>query len=156
MSTTRESRCCSRIRITRGLGALERGAAQTQEPGPYLLQASIAACHARAPSADATDWKRIAALYGELARVTPSPVVELNRAIAISRDEGPAAGLALLDALHEGGALERYPYLPAARADLLERLGRREETAAEFDRAAALAENTTQRGRLLARARPLR
>ena len=121
-------------------------------PGAYQLQAAIAACHARAATADATDWARIAALYGALAQHSPSPVIELNRAMAISRAHGPAAGLTLLDALRDEPALARYHLLPSARADLLERLGRLEEARAEFVRAASLAANDRQRERLEARA----
>src|ERR1051325_1211350 len=113
--------------IARGLAALARADALTATPGPYQLQAAIAACHTRAPSVDATDWAAIAALYGALARRSPSPVIELNRAMAVSRAEGPKAGLALLDKLRREPSLARYHLLPAARADLLERLGRRAE-----------------------------
>ncbi|HEY6179456.1 MAG TPA: DUF6596 domain-containing protein, partial [Kofleriaceae bacterium] len=106
--------------IARGLAALARADALTATPGPYQLQAAIAACHTRAPSVDATDWAAIAALYGALARRSPSPVIELNRAMAVSRAEGPKAGLALLDKLRREPSLARYHLLPAARADLLE------------------------------------
>ncbi len=138
--------------IDRGLAALARADALAAAPGPYHLQAAIAACHARAVSIDTTDWARIAALYGQLAVRAPSPVVELNRAVAISRAEGPAAGLALLDALQDSPALRRYHLLPSARADLLEQLGRLDEAGAEFARAAELAGNARQRDRLLTRA----
>ena len=138
--------------IARGLAALARADALTATPGPYQLQAAIAACHTRAPSVDATDWAAIAALYGALARRSPSPVIELNRAMAVSRAEGPKAGLALLDKLRREPSLARYHLLPAARADLLERLGRRAEACREFKRAADLATNARQRARLLARA----
>ena len=135
------------------LGRIAPGAA----PGPYRLQAEIAACHARAPSATATDWQRIAALYAELARQVPSPVIALNHAMAVSRAYGPAAGLALLDELatHPAAqpALARYHWLPSARADLLERLGRSDDARAEYERAAALTDNARQRERLLARAK---
>jgi RNA polymerase sigma factor (sigma-70 family) len=120
--------------------------------GPYRLQASIAACHARAKSAEETDWKQIAALYRELLTLFPSPVVALNHAVAVSRAEGPAAGLALLDAIVGDGSLVNYPLLPAARADLLERLGRNEEAQQEFLRAASLTDNAAQKARLLSRA----
>ncbi|HSR99426.1 MAG TPA: sigma-70 family RNA polymerase sigma factor [Kofleriaceae bacterium] len=145
-----------RALIAQGLAAL--GAAErlvdrlTDEPGAYQLQAAIAACHARAASAVATDWERIAALYGELARRAPSPVIELNRAVAISRARGPAAGLKLLDVLEREPALARYHLLPSARADLLEQLGRFDEARAAFERAASLAGNARQRERLEARA----
>ncbi len=138
--------------IDAGLAALAAADALTDAPGPYHLQAAIAACHARAASVAATDWGRIAALYGDLAARAPSPVVELNRAIAIARAEGAAAGLARLDALAAEPALRRYHLLPAARADLLEQLGRRAEATAEFRRAAELATNARQRDRLLYRA----
>jgi len=141
-----------RARIDRGLGALERAMAKGAAAGPYQLQAAIAACHARARTAEETDWPRIAALYGELARLHPSPVIELNRAIAVSRAEGPARGLVLLDALATQPALTRYHLLPSARADLLERLGRHEAARAEFERAASLTDNARQRRRLLDRA----
>jgi RNA polymerase sigma factor (sigma-70 family) len=143
--------------IALGLHALARAEGLTQagtnEPGAYQLQAAIAACHARADSVDTTDWARIASLYGELAQHVASPVIELNRAVAISRAHGPAAGLALLDALREEPSLAKYHLLPSARADLLERLGRFEEAREAFERAAKLASNTRQRERLQARAR---
>jgi predicted RNA polymerase sigma factor len=138
--------------IGQGLADLARAESLQQVPSAYRLQAAIAACHARAATAEATDWSQIAVLYRELARRTPSPVIALNHAVAISRAEGPAAGLALLDALAEEPALARYHLLPSARADLLEQLGRRDEARAEFERAAALAENARQRERLRARA----
>lgn len=136
--------------VTAGLEALGRA----DGTGPYALQARIAACHARAPSVEGTDWAQIAALYGELARRWPSPVVELNRAVAVARAEGPAAGLALLDRLVGEPALARYPQLHGARGELLERLGRVDEARAEFARAAGLATNERIRRRLLARAGP--
>lgn len=138
--------------IAEGLAALARAEQLATAPGAYQLQAAIAACHARAATADATDWARIAALYGALAHHSPSPVIELNRAVAISRADGPAAGLTLLDALRDEPALARYHLLPSARADLLERLGRFEEARSEFLRAASLAANDRQRERLEARA----
>jgi RNA polymerase sigma-70 factor, ECF subfamily len=141
-----------RALIARGLAALARAEALTRAPGRYQLQAAIAACHTRAASVDTTDWAAIAALYGELARLTPSPVIELNRAMAVSRAQGARAGLALLDRLRREPSLARYHLLPAARADLLERLGRRAEAGREFERAAELAGNARQRARLLARA----
>jgi RNA polymerase sigma factor (sigma-70 family) len=140
------------ILIRRGLAALAR-AELLGAPGPYALQAAIAACHARARTAGDTDWTRIAALYGELARVSPSPVVELNRAVAVGMAEGPAAGLALVDALAGDGALARYQWLPAVRGDLLEKLGRRAEASAEFARAAQMATNVRERALLEERAR---
>jgi len=140
------------ILIRRGLAALAR-ARLLGGQGPYALQAAIAACHARARTAGETDWARIAALYGELARVSPSPVVELNRAVAVGMAEGPAAGLALVDALAQDGALARYQWLPSVRGDLLEKLGRRVEAAAEFARAAGMATNVRERDLLQERAR---
>ncbi|MGH7725887.1 MAG: RNA polymerase sigma factor [Candidatus Eiseniibacteriota bacterium] len=141
--------------IRRGLVALERaerlgGAAGAL--GPYALQAAIAACHARARTPEETDWSRIASLYGTLARVSPSPVIELNRAVAIAMAEGPEAGLARVDALVQEPALERYHLLPAVRGDLFEKLGRFAEARTEFERAAALAQNGRERDLLLARA----
>jgi len=141
-----------RALIDRGLAALARAEALTAAPGRYQLQAAIAACHTRAASVDTTDWAAIAARYGELARLTPSPVIELNRAMAVSRAQGARAGLALLDRLRREPSLARYHLLPAARADLLEHLGRRAEACREFKRAAELAGNARQRARLLARA----
>jgi RNA polymerase sigma factor (sigma-70 family) len=140
------------ILIRRGLAALAR-AELLGPPGPYTLQAAIAACHARARTAAETDWKRIAALYGELARVNPSPVVELNRAVAVGMAEGPAAGLALVDELAGEGKLARYQWLPAVRGDLLEKLGRRSEASAEFMRAAQMATNAREKDLLEERAR---
>jgi predicted RNA polymerase sigma factor len=136
--------------IGRGLAALARATALGGEPGPYVLQAHIAACHARALRAEDTDWARIAAIYAALARVAPSPVVELNRAVAVSMAEGPAAGLAIVDTL--GAALEGYHLLPSVRGDLLQKLGRHEEARAEFERAASLTKNARERALLLARA----
>ena len=124
--------------------------------GPYLLQAEIAACHARARVARDTDWRAIAALYAELAQVQPSPVVELNRAVAIGMADGPAAGLALADALALGGKLAGYHWLPSVRADLLAKLGRVEEARREFERAAAMTANSRERELLLERARSMR
>ncbi|WP_344263670.1 RNA polymerase sigma factor [Streptomyces sodiiphilus] len=137
--------------IRRGLAALERAEA-LGPPGPYGLQAAVAACHARARTGEETDWARIAALYGELARRMPSPVVELNRAVAVSRAEGPAAGLELVDALAGEPALKEYHLLPSVRGDLLAGLGRMTEARAEFERAAALTRNGRERALLLARA----
>jgi RNA polymerase sigma-70 factor (ECF subfamily) len=141
--------------IARGLASLERaeGLLGGRARGRYAIQAAIGACHARADSTTTTDWARIAALYGELAQVSPSPVVELNRAMAVAMAEGPAAGLALIDALAGEPSLQRYHLLPGARADLLERLGRRAEAAVEFERAAMLARNVPERELLRQRAR---
>ncbi len=138
--------------ISRGLSALARAEARGGPPGPYVLQASIVACHARARVAEQTDWSRIAALYAELGALLPSPVVELNRALAVSMAEGPAAGLKLVEALLAEPALRSYHLLPSARADLLERLGRLAEARAEYERAAELTQNERQRERLLWRA----
>jgi len=139
--------------IRRGLAALARAEQLGGRLGPYALQAAIAACHARARAAADTDWVRIAALYGDLARVMPSPVVELNRAVAIGMAEGPAAGLALVDALAGETLLKDYQWLPSVRGDLLEKLGRRAEARAEFARAAALTANARERALLEERAR---
>jgi len=141
-----------RTLIDAGLAALAHAESRAAAPGPYQLQAAIAACHARATEAAATDWRRIAALYGDLARVVPSPVIELNRAVAVARADGPAAGLAILDALVDEPALARYHLLPAARADLLVQLGRFADAAAEFERAASLTKNVRQQQRLRQRA----
>jgi RNA polymerase sigma factor (sigma-70 family) len=138
--------------IRRGLSALERALGLGDGRGPYTLQAAIAACHARAAVAEQTDWVRIAALYGELARVAPSPVVLLNRAMAVSMAEGPAAGLELVDAIASEPSLQRYHLLPSARADLLFKLGRLDEARRDFERAASLTDNQKQKAKLLARA----
>ena len=139
--------------IRRGLAALARAEQLGGRLGPYALQAAIAACHARARTAQDTDWTRIAALYGELARVMPSPVVELNRAVAVGMAEGPAAGLALVDVLAGDTLLRDYQWLPSVRGDLLEKLGRREEARAEFTRAAAMTTNACERALMEERAR---
>jgi RNA polymerase sigma factor (sigma-70 family) len=138
--------------IRRGLAALEQAERLGGALGPYALQAAIAACHARARTPEETDWARIAGLYDALARLMPSPVVELNRAVAVSRASGPAAGLAVADALRDEPALKNYHLLPAVRGDLLEKLGRLEEARAEFERAAALTRNGAERTLLLERA----
>ena len=138
--------------IRRGLAALARAGSLGGAQGPYALQAAIAACHARAATAEDTDWARIAALYGELARLTPSPVVELNRAVALGMAYGPEAGLKLADSLVSEPALEGYHLLPAVRGDLLSKLGRGEEARAEFKRAASLTRNARERELLLQRA----
>ena len=138
--------------IRRGLTALERAGALGGTPGPYALQAAIAACHARARVAEDTDWARIVDLYGDLGRVTPSPIVELNRAVAVGMASGPAAGLALVDALTSEPALGAYHFLPSVRGDLLAKLGRFEEARTELERAAALTQNSSQRQLLLERA----
>jgi RNA polymerase sigma-70 factor, ECF subfamily len=140
------------LAITRGLAALSRGQTLAQAPGPYLLQAELAACHARARTPKATDWARIVTLYGELGRIMPSPVIELNRAMAVAMVDGPGAGLELVDALMSEPALKGYHLLPSARAELLERLGRFEEARKDFERAAEMTQNSRQRERLLWRA----
>jgi RNA polymerase sigma factor (sigma-70 family) len=138
--------------IHRGLAALERAEALGGASGSYALQAAIAACHARARSAGETDWPRIAALYEALARRLPTPVVELNRAVAVSMASGPAAGLALVDALAAEPSLRSYHLLPSVRGDLLAKLGRFDEARAEFERAASLTRNARERTLLLGRA----
>ncbi len=139
--------------IRRGFAALDRADRLEQGAGPYQLQAAIAACHARALVPDQTDWHRIAGLYAELARVAPSPVVELNRAVVLSMAFGPAAGLELADRLAQEPALRNYHLLPSVRGDLLAKLGRNAEARAEFERAAGLTNNDRERGLLQARAR---
>ena len=138
--------------IGRGLAALERAAALGGAAGPYRLQAEIAACHARARTAAETDWARIAALYSELSALTPSPVVELNRAVAVAMAFGPAAGLEIVESLRSEPALQGYHLLPGVRGDLLFKLGRRDEARAEFERAAGLTRNARERELLRARA----
>ncbi|MER7508103.1 DUF6596 domain-containing protein [Streptomyces lavendulae] len=140
----------NRLLIRRGVDALHRAGT-----GPYSLQAAIAGCHAAAVRYEDTDWATIAALYGRLVRLVPSPVVELNRAVAVSMAEGPAAALPLVDALAGEPALRSYHLLPSVRGDLLERLGRGPEARAEFERAAALTRNARERDLLLARAAAL-
>jgi len=144
-----------RLLIRRGLAALARGLAATEEPGPYLLQAEIAACHARAATAAETDWVRIAELYGALGRAMPSPVVELNRAVAVGMADGPAAGLEIVDALRGERALRDYQWLPSVRGDLLAKLGRHQEARMEFERAASMTRNARERELLLQRAADL-
>jgi RNA polymerase sigma factor (sigma-70 family) len=131
--------------IRRGLAALDRAQSLGGALGPYALQAAIAACHARAPTAGETDWSRIAAIYDALAQVAPSPVVELNRAVAVGMAFGAAAGLEIIDALREEKSLQNYHWLPSVRGDLLARLGRNDEARTEFERAAALATNARER-----------
>jgi len=138
--------------IRRGLAALARAEALSGTPGPYALQATIAACHARARTAAETDWPRIAALYEALAAIAPSPVVELNRAVAVAMAFGPAAGLAVVDGLIAEPSLNAYHLLPSVRGDLLVKLGRHTEARGEFERAAALTRNARERKLLLDRA----
>ncbi|AHH95675.1 RNA polymerase sigma factor [Kutzneria albida] len=140
------------VLIRRGLAALQRAQDCGGPLGPYWLQGSIAACHAQARTAEETDWERIAALYGLLAEVSPSPIVELNRAVAVGMARGPAAGLALVDELADVPALHNYHLLPSVRGDLLAKLGRDEEARREFTRAAGLTSNERERAFLLARA----
>ena len=139
--------------IHRGLAELERLEKLGGVRGPYALQAAIAACHARAATAQETDWAGIAALYAELGRIEPSPVVELNRAVAVSMASGPAAALPLVEALQGEPALKNYHLLPSVRGDLLKKLGRKDEARAEFERAAAMTQNARERNLLLERAR---
>jgi RNA polymerase sigma factor (sigma-70 family) len=141
-----------RLHIRRGLAALERAGRLSETAGPYALQAAIAACHARAAAAADTDWTRIATLYRELAELTASPVVELNRAVAVAMAFGPAIGLAITDALNEEPAMRAYHHLPAVRGDLLAKLGRHQEARAEFSRAAELTRNARERELLKRRA----
>ena len=138
--------------IRRGFAALLRAEALGGALSPYTLQAAIAACHARARTAEETDWERIVALYDALAQLSPSPIVELNRAVAIAMAFGPAAGLELVDALTAEPSLKAYHLLPSVRGDLLAKLGRFDEARAEFERAASLTRNTRERALLLERA----
>jgi predicted RNA polymerase sigma factor len=138
--------------IRRGLAALGRAEAIGGAHGPYALQAAIAACHARARTAEQTDWTRIAALYEVLAQVSPSPVVDLNRAVAVAMAHGPAAGLELVDRLTADPSLKDYHLLPSVRGDLLRRLGRLAEARDEFVRAASLTRNARERTLLRERA----
>jgi RNA polymerase sigma-70 factor (ECF subfamily) len=142
----------NQLLVRRGLAALDRAQSLSGPSGPYTLQAAIAACHARAPTAAATDWTQIVALYDALAQLTPSPVVDLNRAVAISMAFGPAAALELVDTLYDDPRLNNYHLLPSVRGDLLEKLGRCDEARVEFSRAAALTHNARERTFLLGRA----
>jgi predicted RNA polymerase sigma factor len=141
-----------RLLIRRGLAALERAESLGGAFGPYALQAAIAACHARATTAAETDWERIVALYDALAVLSPSPVVQLNRAVAVAMAFGPAAALEITDELVRGGALASYHLLSAVRGDLLAKLGRLEEARQEFERAASLTRNERERRLMAARA----
>ena len=143
----------NRLLIQRGLAALARAAKVSATPGPYVIQAEIAACHARARTNEETNWSRIAGLYGQLAQITPSPVIELNRAVAVSMASGPAAGLQMLDRLQNDPALRSYHLLPSVRGDFLKKLGRLEEARAEFERAAAMTRNVREQELLRERAR---
>ena len=141
-----------RLLIARGFAALERVAELDGTRGVYAIQAAIAACHARAATADDTDWARIAALYADLAEISPSPIVELNRAVAVGMASGPAAGLVLVDALRKDPALQGYHLLPSVRGDLLKKLGRLDEARVEFEMAASMTRNARERNLLLERA----
>ena len=142
-----------RLLINRGLAALKRAEQLGGVRGPYAIQAAIAACHARAATNEQTDWARIACLYGDLSQVNPSPVVELNRAVAVGMAFGPEAGLELANPLQQDPALRGYHLLPSVRADLLKKLGRFQQARAEFERAASLTRNSRERNLLLERAR---
>jgi predicted RNA polymerase sigma factor len=139
------------VLVHRGLAALERAERLGGALGPYALQAAIAACHARARTPEETDWARMAALYDALAQLAPSPVVELNRGVAVAMAFGPAAGLEIVDALTSEPSLANYHLLPSVRGDLLARLGRLDEARAELERAAALTHNARERTLLLER-----
>jgi RNA polymerase sigma factor (sigma-70 family) len=149
-----DRRLWDRLLIRRGLAALERAGTTGDTIGPYTLQAAIAACHARAASYEDTDWKRIAALYTVLDHVAPSPVVELNRAVAVGMAFGAAEGLEIVDALVSAGTLDGYPYLAAVRGDLLARLGRMRDSRREFERAADLTRNASEQALFRSRAAP--
>jgi predicted RNA polymerase sigma factor len=138
--------------IRRGLAALDRAAALGESMGPYVLQAEIAACHARARTPDDTNWPRIAALYARLVQIVPSPVVELNRAIALSMAFGPETGLEIVDELTQIPSMKNYHLLPSVRGDLLAKLGRQDEARKEFERAASLTRNERERELLMKRA----
>jgi predicted RNA polymerase sigma factor len=142
--------------VQRGFAGLARAETLGGARGPYALQAAIAACHARSFTAEETDWARIVSLYAELAQVAPSPVVELNRAVAVGMAIGPQAGLNIVDALSGERSLQGYHLLPTVRGDLLAKLGRLEEARAEFGRAASLTRNSRERELLLKRAQALR
>jgi predicted RNA polymerase sigma factor len=145
-----------RVLIRHGLAALDLAGKLSRSPGAYTLQAGIAACHARAPSTTDTDWRRIAALYEQLGALVPSPVVQLNRSVAVGMAAGPAAGLALLEAVAADPVLAAYHLLPAVRGDFLLKLGRVEEARREFTRAASLTRNERERDLLLKRAASVR
>jgi predicted RNA polymerase sigma factor len=141
-----------RLHINRGEAALRRADELSPVRGPYALQGAIAACHTRVFRPEETDWDQLVALYTELARLVPSPIVELNRAVAVSRVQGPEAALELVDLLVATGTLERYHLLYSVRGDLLHQLGRHAEAAKEFERAAALAQNEPERALSASRA----
>jgi predicted RNA polymerase sigma factor len=139
--------------IRRGLAALERASEQSAVRGSYTIQGEIAACHARARTPEETDWRKIVELYEELSALTPSPVIDLNRSVAIAMAYGPAEGLKLADRLTSEPSLKNYHLLPSVRADFLKKLGRLEEARVEFERAASLTRNVRERDLLLERAR---
>jgi predicted RNA polymerase sigma factor len=141
------------VLIRRGLSALSRAEQLGGADGPYAMQAALAACHARARTAAETDWQRIAELYARLLELTPSPVIELNRAVAVSMARGPAAGLEIVERLTQEPMLQGYHLLPSVRGDLLHKLGRFAEAKVEFERAASLTQNERERALLLERAR---
>jgi RNA polymerase sigma-70 factor, ECF subfamily len=145
-----------RVLIRRGLAALGRSEGLAGDAGPYALQAAIAACHAKVSVASETDWGRIAALYGELAQQSPSPIIELNRAVAVAMANGPQAGLELVDKISSDPALKSYHLLPSVRGDLLQKLGRWKEARAEFERAATLTKNSREQTLLKSRAEACR
>jgi RNA polymerase sigma-70 factor (ECF subfamily) len=151
-----DRRMWDRLHIRHGEAALARADELATPRGPFALQAAIAACHARSFRPEETDWEEIVALYTELARITPSPIVELNRAVAVSRASGPADALDLVDTLVGSGTLDRYHLLYSVRGDLLDRLGRHSEATVEFERAAALATNDQERTLMSERARASR
>jgi RNA polymerase sigma-70 factor, ECF subfamily len=151
-----DRRTWDRLHINRGEAALARAEELGETRGPYTLQGAIAACHARSFRAEDTDWRELVTLYGELARTAPSPIVELNRAVAVSMASGPGAALTLVDQLRATGTLERYHLLYSVRGDLLDRLGRADEAASEFESAAALATNAQERSLSQGRARTCR
>ena len=151
-----DRRLWNQVLIQRGLTALRRAESLRPQRGPYTVQAAIAACHARARQAAQTEWQRIASLYDELASILPSPIVELNRAVAYGMAFGPDRGLEIVEPLRDEPSLSGYPYLPGVRADLLFKLQRFDEAREEFERAAALTKNATQRALLLDKARECR
>jgi predicted RNA polymerase sigma factor len=141
-----------RLLIQRGLTALDRARRLGRGPGPYTIQADIAACHARAREWQQTDWNKIVALYGELAEIMPSPIIELNRAVAVSMASGPEKALEIVDRLVGDPRLDNYHLLPSARADFLKKLGRVSEARTEFERAASMTRNEQERKLLLEKA----
>lgn len=147
-----DRRLWDRLLIRRGIAALQKAESMGRPVGAYSLQAAIAACHARALTVEETDWEHVAELYEVLGEVWPSPVVQLNRAVAVGMAFGPEAGLELVNALTDSSELRTYPMLPAVRADLLQKLGRTAEAGHEFEKAAALTQNESERAIFLSRA----